>query len=269
MKSDGLFSWEVNPSGISVISGTRPAGRQVEQGINGRSFYGFLYIWEGRADFFQADGKEIIATSGDLVFLPKGKRYKMRYTAPQTTFVLVNFDLTREEGREVLYWEDIQTISNDSGHFGIAKVMTRFEQCSASKNATSLFRRKELFFRLLGTVFASPDVLSPEREDSAIIEGVRLLEQTYLEDLPISTFAEASHIGINRFRALFRAQFGISPVKYRNRLRIERARELLSEPDVTILEVAYACGFENVGYFCRAYRQETGERPGETKKRNR
>jgi transcriptional regulator GlxA family with amidase domain len=50
-------------------------------------------------------------------------------------------------------------------------------------------------------------------------------------------------------------------------LRIERARELLSDGSLTVAEVAYASGFENIGYFCRYYRRITGEAPGDTKKR--
>ena len=45
------------------------------------------------------------------------------------------------------------------------------------------------------------------------------------------------------------------------------AREEL-EGEFTVAEVAYASGFENIGYFCRYYRHITGETPGETKKRN-
>ena len=79
-------------------------------------------------------------------------------------------------------------------------------------------------------------------------------------------YAEASHVSVNTFRNLFQKQFGMSPLKYRNYLRIERAKELLCEGSFTVAEVAYASGFENIGYFCRYYRQITGESPSETKK---
>jgi len=57
-----------------------------------------------------------------------------------------------------------------------------------------------------------------------------------------------------------------SPVKYRNALRVERAKELLRDGSFSVAEAAYASGFENIGYFCRTYRNFMGEAPGDTKK---
>ena len=37
--------------------------------------------------------------------------------------------------------------------------------------------------------------------------------------------------------------------------------------ELTVSEVAYACAFENVGYFCRYYLKVTGEKPSDTQKR--
>jgi AraC-like DNA-binding protein len=126
-----------------------------------------------------------------------------------------------------------------------------------------------LFYRLVGWLCDARNIRSLDNDiDPKIADGVRLLEQTYLENLPITKFSEASHMSINAFRSLFKKQFGTSPVKYRNELRIERAKELLLEGGFTIAEVAYACGFENVGYFCRYYRRSMGETPSQTKDSN-
>lgn len=67
--------------------------------------------------------------------------------------------------------------------------------------------------------------------------------------------------------ALFKKHYGASPVQYRNRLRLERARELLREGGYTVFEAAYAVGFENLGYFCRYYKRVMGETPSESRAR--
>lgn len=210
-----------------------------------------------------------VASSGELLFLPKHKKYKMRYTAKSTTFVLVNFEPIDKNGEEVSLFEDITVLAKDDELHGFAKIMTSFELCGASKTVSATLRKKELIYRLLGAIYASTPYLPIGYNlDSKIADGVRLLEQTYLENLPIIEFSKACHMSINAFRCLFQKQFGTSPVKYRNNLRIERAKELLSEGSFTVSEVAYSSGFENVGYFCRYYRQITGESPSETKKKN-
>jgi AraC-like DNA-binding protein len=60
---------------------------------------------------------------------------------------------------------------------------------------------------------------------------------------------------------LFRKAFGITPIEYRNALRLERAKALLLNPKLTIAEVAYAVGFRDAGYFSRQFRRQNGASP--------
>lgn len=254
---------------ISIVSGVRAKGRTTDFTSYGRRNNGFLYVWEGEATFFDENLKKTVVTNGELAFLPKHKKYRMEYTAPSNTFVVVNFDLRDKNINDIALFEDIVLVAKDDETRRIAKIMTNFELCSTSKTIETNLRRKELMYRLLATIYA-PSFSLVTRSDISeqIADGVHLLEQTYLENLPITQYAEASHVSVNTFRNVFQKEFGTPPLKYRNRLRIERAKELLSESGFTVAEAAYASGFENIGYFCRYYRQITGESPGETKRKH-
>ena len=262
------FFDDLRISNISVVSGIRPLGRTVDNSHFGRSTCGIVYVFQGETVFYAEDGFTVMVSDGEIAYLPKGKKYKMKYTAQQTTFVVVNFELSDEQGEDVALFSDITLLGKDDMSHRFAKVMTSFELCGVSKTVEALLRKKELIYRLFGmlcTVRSGGFV--PGEMHSQIREGVTLLELTYLENLPISHYAEASHVSLSTFRSLFQRQYGTSPLKYRNALRIERARELLREGGFTVSEVAYACGFENIGYFSRYYRQMTGEAPGQTKKK--
>ena len=252
---------------ISVISGIRPLGRTVDHSTIGRSTSGIVYVFSGKTIFYENGKSEIVVGDGEIAYLPKGKQYRMRYTAPETTFVVVNFNLCDERGEDVALFSDITLLGRDDMTHRIAKIMASFELCGVSKTVDALLRKKELMYRLLGMIYTMRSGVFSEGDDnSQIREGVKLLALTYLENLPIARYAEASHVSVSTFRSLFQKQFGTSPLKYRNALRIERARELLLEGSFTVAEVAYASGFENLGYFCRYYRQITGETPSQTRK---
>ena len=269
MTINSQFFDDLHISDISVVSGIRPCGRMIDNSSRGRSNNGILYVWNGEATFYMERGKTVIVRDGEVAFLPRQKKYRMEYTAERTTFVVVNFDLLDKSNGYVSLFEDITMLAKDDMTHRIAKIMMNFELCSVSKTVDATLRKKELMYRLLGSLFASNSYLLTRNDtNSQIAEGVHLLEQTYLENLPVGQYAEASHVSISTFRSLFQKQFGMSPLKYRNHLRIERARELLREGGFTVAEVAYASGFENVGYFCRYYRRITGEAPSATKKRN-
>ena len=268
MVTSSRFYDDLRISDISVISGVRPCGRAVDHSIHGRSRCGIVYVFRGETVFSENGKANVVVSSEEIAYLPKGAKYKMKYTAQETTFVVVNFELFDERGEDVALFSDITPLGKDDVAHRIAKIMMAFELCGVSRTVDALLRKKELMYRLLGMICSMRSgVLHGEDIHSQIREGVTLLELTYLENLPVARYAEASHVSVSTFRALFQRQFGTSPLKYRNALRIERARELLREGSFTVAEVAYASGFENLGYFCRYYRQLTGESPSKTRKK--
>lgn len=251
---------------IVVISGIRPYGRTVDKLKNGRPSHGLLYIWNGEVTFYIDGAKTVKATDGQLVYLPKAARYKMQYTAKSTTFAVVNFGLAKESA-ELFQTNEITVLTKSDSCYAIANIMAKLEVCGAAQNPSGQFRRKELLYRLLALIHDNnPNV--ENQHYPQIATGVMLLKQTYLENLPIETFAKQSGVSLSSFRQLFHKQYGVSPLQYRNELRIQRARQMLEHDSCTVAEVAYASGFENIGYFCRCYKKITGETPRETKFRN-
>ncbi len=251
---------------IVVISGIRLCGRTIDMLKNGRRSHGLLYIWNGEATFYLDGGKTIKAINGQLLYLPKAAKYKMQYTADSTTFAVINFGLAKES-IDIFQAKEITVLTNNDPQHTIANIMAKLEVCGASQSFSGQFRKKELFYRLLAFIHGN-DPYIENHHYPRIATGVMLLKQTYLENLPIEVFAKQSNISVSSFRQLFSKQYGMSPLQYRNRLRIQRARQMLEYDSCTVAEVAYANGFENIGYFCRCYKKITGETPRETKLRN-
>ena len=251
-------------SDISIVSGVRQKGRGVDF-RSGRLKHGFLYLLSGEATFY-LPGKTLRVKTGELLYIPKGLAYKMQYSQPDTTFIVVNFDMFDRNSNSLSLYESIHLVAlGDSAH-NVSHTMARLEACATSEAPAMLLRRKELLYQLLSILCSdSHSPLADEGRYPQIAKGVALLKQTYLESLPIETFANESSVSTSSFRALFKKQYGLSPLQYRNRLRINRARQLLIEDGCTVSEAAYASGFDNIGYFCRYYKQVTGETPSETK----
>ena len=149
---NSLFFDSVLINDISVISGVRYNGRTVDNSHSGRKQHGFLYIHSGEATFY-INGTEFVVLAGNLVYIPKNKKYRMVYTAESTTFVVVNFMLQDLYGKDRILFENIQVVFKDQKTNALAQVRTKFELCSASKNIGAVFRKKELMYRLLGQVF--------------------------------------------------------------------------------------------------------------------
>jgi len=84
---------------------------------------------------------------------------------------------------------------------------------------------------------------------------------------PISAqdLARMSNLSLSQFNRLFRAETGAGVVDYVNRVRVEKAMQLLSEPSCWVYEVADRVGFDDARYFARVFRSITGMSPTEYK----
>jgi len=99
----------------------------------------------------------------------------------------------------------------------------------------------------------------PDRILKRVVDKVRVLD----DQLSLQSLAQESGYSRVHFVRMFRAATGRSPHNYLLNLRIERARELLSNPGLSLTDIALACGFSSHSHFTRVFRQFLGVTPSE------
>lgn len=86
-------------------------------------------------------------------------------------------------------------------------------------------------------------------------------------DLNIETLAAEMGLGHSQFYRKIKALTNYSPVELMRRLRLEKARTLLTTTAQTVSEIAYGVGFSTPAYFTKCYRAAYGETPTELRER--
>lgn len=88
------------------------------------------------------------------------------------------------------------------------------------------------------------------------------MNQPLDDRISLSDLAAVS--GISRFHLsrIFKKQFGISPIAYLERTRIERAKDLIQRADLSLAEVAQMVGFADQSHFTRRFKHYAGYTPG-------
>jgi transcriptional regulator GlxA family with amidase domain len=89
------------------------------------------------------------------------------------------------------------------------------------------------------------------------------------EEWPVRRLAAVSCVSEAHFARSFKAAFGLPPHRYLLTRRIERAKALLRDTDLPIIEIALGTGWESLGTFGRVFRDITGESPTELRSRER
>jgi len=100
-----------------------------------------------------------------------------------------------------------------------------------------------------------------------LARALAIMESTLDEPVPLTAIARAAGISTRHLRDLFRRRLGVSPRAHYQALRLARARRLLIETTLPVLEIATMSGFASAAAFTRAYRLHHGEAPRETRRR--
>jgi AraC-like DNA-binding protein len=105
--------------------------------------------------------------------------------------------------------------------------------------------------------------------DASLSGGERTV-RLFLETLPrrldepwtLDSMAEACGLGRSQFSTLCRKIINLTPVTYLGQLRLENAAALLlSNPRMSVTEIAFRCGFQSSQYFSKAFRERYGPTP--------
>lgn len=94
-----------------------------------------------------------------------------------------------------------------------------------------------------------------------LLEIKRYLDVTFTEPFRLDDLEKRYHMSKYRICHEFSDSFGIPPLKYLNRKRLEAAVNLLFSTDKRIHEIALEVGYENTNHFINLFKKEYGTTP--------
>lgn len=115
-----------------------------------------------------------------------------------------------------------------------------------------------------------------DREPSSVAPWQVQRAEQYIEahwnrPIIIEDVAAAAGTSVRSVFRQFKQSRGYSPMDFARQIRLGRAKQMLDRPDAqtTVTDVAFACGFSDLGRFSKEYRQSFGELPSEALRRSR
>nr|WP_300306604.1 GlxA family transcriptional regulator [Halomonas sp.] len=94
-------------------------------------------------------------------------------------------------------------------------------------------------------------------------EIVTLMEANLEEPIDLDELASYVNLSRRQLERLFQRNLKCSPSRYYMRLRLNRARQLLKQTSMSIIDIAAACGFVSTPHFSKCYREFFGFPPRE------
>ncbi len=215
------------------------------QAVGGRAFHS-LSLRRSGVVRFRCGNDTLVSRAGGITFMPAGSSY--------ITEVLEDSEL------RVVHFETVQKI--DHSPFCIegaetAELKSLF--AALCSGATGGYQSFSLFYALLASLDRP---LVPKR----MRQAKDRIDQNYAEPLTVAALAAEAGLSEVHFRNEFKRYFGLPPLAYLKRVRMEQASRLLLSGYYSVAEVAVRCGFDSISYFSYEFRRLKGMPPSDYQK---
>lgn len=151
--------------------------------------------------------------------------------------------------------------------------LSKLEELSEHRTRVSLELRDHYLNDLLLCLFDVFPVMGKKEKvysvPSALDGAVEFMKANIENKIGVAEIAADSGISASSLENKFSDLMGTSAYGYLIFLRMERAQRLLTETSLPVGDIASRCGYENMFYFCNAFKKHTGESPTLYRKKSR
>jgi AraC-like DNA-binding protein len=106
----------------------------------------------------------------------------------------------------------------------------------------------------------------PQSDSVIVRRALKFMEANLNQVLTPTLVAERSYVSVSHLHRLFQNELDTSVMEYIVLLRLNKARSLLTETDMSITEVGVLCGYSNASHFSRLFARHEGLSPREFRK---
>lgn len=248
----------------------------VETNPSTRDHFALLLLETGQAAL-QLNGGETAISAGDVLFLrPKDQMAFHAVNDLEAKVIFIRFRCDTAEflmGRYPADLEHRYFWSHDANpartHLKGAQLERAVNTCLTLETTLRNLLRLEHFLLTMMT-FVLDDV---SRLDAAapdwLVRACRAAQSPEVFCKGSAGFIDAAGRTQEHVSRVTKQYLGTTPTKYINRIRIQHAAMLLREGNLTLEEIAEACGLDNLSYFHRLFRSQYGCTPATYRKRHK
>lgn len=131
------------------------------------------------------------------------------------------------------------------------------------KQHESMIKLLTIFAQHLSMISNQIVVQQQNAEPPVISKAKQFIQEHQTEDLSLGDVARAVNTSTFYFCKMFKKYTGLNFTNYLSRLRIEKAKNLLLNPNLRVSEIAYEVGFQSLTHFNRVFKKIIGQSPTE------
>ena len=222
-------------------------------------------------------GENYIGKSGDAFVVSPGNLHFMGSQTGTVDYFTFLFPLKYIAFRSDDMLDDKLIEPLNSGHLMISPEIkdTVKEQCEqlagvyaaeidkSESKITSQIRKKIILLQFIHELWKKGFIVENDTTGRNTVEKemVSYIQQNYMGKILLREFGEQFHLSEKYISRYFKEHFHITLSQYVTYLRLEHAKQMLQETDISVTEVAMQSGYQNISYFIRSFKKTYGVSP--------
>ncbi len=205
---------------------------------------------------YQIDGTEILLMPGDMLYVPKGSRRIREEIKEQHDHYVFNFDSDRTI--------PLPTVMHNVINGDIFALLAAYDAINKSTHHEHRDKH-ELLLKCLLLILRERAVSQKHHPLTRTI--LTYLHNHFTEKITLQQIGERTCFSPIYCDTVFKNDMGVSIIEYVLSLRLEKAKQLLIEGELSIHKIAESVGFQDHNYFSRIFKKRVGMSPSDYRQR--
>ena len=230
-----------------------------------KMFDRFFYVVSGEINIRNNDGTSLNAPAGTVIYLPCDVEYFSYWSEQEEgQYITLQFMLKDDDNNHLPLADASVIAAKDKN----GELYSLFLKAYAEYIQHGEFiggRLKQLFFEIFYVILKQINRAEYKKKkySAEIYKAIIYINDNFMYEVEVEKLAQMCGLSITTFRRLFKLQTGTSPIKYKNRLKLLHAQDMLRSGLYNVSEVSTLLGCCDTAYFNKIYRQEFGVNPSE------
>lgn len=223
------------------------------------------YILDGRLKIV-TDSEVIIGTPNTLILIPAGTRhdYCVPYPdAAEKLWIHLNLEIDSKSIFDIIPVPYQITVTDPEK---MKSLFYSIFACSQYKDITGLMQLQSYCFELIAYYFQEAGISHPfhtPNSASSILKAAGYIQDHLASPPSIADLAAMFHFNTSYFIRIFKKQMGLSPHQYITQLKMERAKNLMENSNMSIARIAHSVGFDDAKHFSKAFKKYSNFTPSQ------
>lgn len=188
----------------------------------------------------------------------------LKFISVHFSFINVEFDNNKwkiETEKDDLPLQDVQLLDN---YYGIKNLMKGMLEVWFQKFPDYEFVSKTMLQQIIFKIFRSIEAKSPNYSNSLKVkEVIKFMTENIEKKITLVGLSQRVNLSPTYLAKIFKKTTGYSIIEFFNKMKMDKAKELIMEGDKKVKEVAEILGYKDEFYFSRIFKKIEGISPKE------